>query len=165
MRALLLLVPMLALAQNSVKSPDGAIEISFTAEGGPLAYTVNFHGRPLLLKSTMALEVQDQAPLGPAVRIATARAGKVDETYPMPHGKSNPVWNRANTLSVDVEETAGARRKFTVEARAYDDAVAFRYAIPSQNSLTTLRLAGERTEFQLAKDATTYPLILRNFRT
>jgi alpha-glucosidase len=165
MRALLLLVPMLALAQNSVKSPDGAIEISFTAEGGPLAYTVNFHGRPLLLKSTMVLEVQDQAPLGPAVRIAAAHTGKVDETYPMPHGKSNPVRNRANTLAVEVEETAGARRKFTVEARAYDDAVAFRYAIPSQNSLTTLRLAGERTEFQLAKDATTYPLILRNFRT
>jgi alpha-glucosidase len=165
MRALLLLVPMLALAQNSVKSPDGAIEISFTAEGGPLAYTVSFHGRPLLLKSTMALEVQDQAPLGPAVRIAASRPGKVDETYPMPHGKSNPVRNLANTLAIDVEETAGSRRKFTVEARAYDDAVAFRYAIPSQNSLTTLRLTGERTEFQLAKDATTYPLILRNFRT
>jgi len=165
MRALLLLVPMLALAQNSVKSPDGAIELSFTAEGGPLAYTVSFHGRPLLLKSTMALEVQDQAPLGPAVRIASARPGKVDETYTMPHGKSNPVRNLANTLAIDVEESAGARRRFTVEARAYDDAVAFRYAIPNQNSLTTLRLTGERTEFQLAKDATTYPLILRNFRT
>ena len=83
----------------------------------------------------------------------------------MPHGKSNPVRNLAATLAVDVEETRAPFRKLTIEARAYDDGVAFRYVIPNQPPLTSLRLTGERTEFQLAKDATTYPLILRNFRT
>jgi alpha-glucosidase len=165
MRSLLLLLPMVALAQNSVKSPDGAIELAFTADGGPLAYTVSFHARPLLTKSTLALEIQDQTPLGGNVRIAAARPGKIDETYNMPHGKSNPVRNLANTLAIDVEENGRPGRKFTVEARAYDDAVAFRYVVPMQPQLTALRLSGERTEFQLAKDATTYPLILRNFRT
>lgn len=165
MRLLLLLFPMLALAQNSLQSPDGAIGLAFTADGGPLGYTVTFHGHPLLTRSGLALEVQDQPALGPGVRIAAARPGKIDETYNMPHGKANPVRNAANTLAIDVEETGGMRRRFSMEARAYDDAVAFRYVIPNQPQLSALRLAGERTEFQLAKDATTYPLILRNFRT
>ncbi len=156
---------MLALAQNSVKSPDGAIEIAFSADNGVLAYTVSFHGRPLLTKSSLALEIQDQAVLGPNVRITGARPGSVDETYTMPHGKSNPVRNVARTVAVEAEETRAPFRKLTVEARAYNDGVAFRYLIPNQPALTSLRLAGERTEFQLAKDATTYPLLLRNFRT
>lgn len=165
MRLLLAFIPMLALAQNSVKSPDGAIEIAFSADNGVLAYTVSFHGRPLLTKSSLALEIQDQAVLGPNVRITGARPGSVDETYTMPHGKSNPVRNVARTVAVEAEETRAPFRKLTVEARAYNDGVAFRYLIPNQPALTSLRLAGERTEFQLAKDATTYPLLLRNFRT
>src|SRR5205823_3213741 len=78
MRLLLFALPMLALAQNTVKSPDGAIELAFSADGGALAYTVAFHGRPVLTKSTLALEIQDQPALGPNVRIAGARPGAID---------------------------------------------------------------------------------------
>ena len=83
----------------------------------------------------------------------------------MPHGKANPIRNVCKTLAVDLEETRTPFRKFTVEARVYDDGAAFRYVVPNQPILTELHLAGERTEFQFAKDATTYPLILQNFRT
>src|SRR5581483_3524744 len=104
---------MLAFAQTSLKSPDSAIEMTFSADNGALAYTVAFHGRPVLTRSTLALEIQDQTPLGPNVRIAAARPGAIDETYNMPHGKANPVRNRANTLALDVEETRAPFRKFT----------------------------------------------------
>src|SRR4051794_77689 len=139
--------------------------MNFSAENGALAYTVSFHGRPVLTKSSLALEIQDQEILGTSMRITGARPGSIDETYNMPHGKSNPVRNVARTLAVDAVETRAPFRKLTIEARAYDDGVAFRYVIPNQPPLTALRLAGERTEFQLAKDATTWPLLLRNFRT
>lgn len=166
MRPLLLaLLPALAIAQSSVKSPDGAIELSFSTDNGQLAYAVSFHGKPLVARSTMALEIQDQPGLGAAMRIVDAKAGAVDETYSMPHGKSNPVRNVCRTLTLNLEETRGPNRKLTVEARAYDDGVAFRYLVPNQPIITELRLAGERTEFQLAKDASTFPLILENFRT
>ena len=91
--------------------------------------------------------------------------GKVDETYNMPHGKSNPVRNNCGTLTLNLEETRAPRRKLTIEARAYNDGIAFRYIVPNQPILTELRLAGERTEFQLAKEATTWPLVLENFHT
>ncbi|HTX38207.1 MAG TPA: glycoside hydrolase family 97 protein [Bryobacteraceae bacterium] len=166
MRPLLIaLIPVLAIAQSTVQSPDGAIELSFTTENGQLAYSVSFHGRPLLTRSTLALDIQDQPELGGAMRLVDSKPGSVDETYTMPHGKSNPVRNVCHTLTLNLQETHGPNRKLTIEARAYNDGVAFRYIIPNQPILTELRLAGERTEFQLAKDATTWPLILENFHT
>ena len=161
----LFLLPALAAAQSTVESPDGALELSFTADNGQLAYSVTFHGRPVITRSALALQIQDQPELGPAVRIVDSRPGSIDETYKMPHGKSNPVRNVCRTLTVNVEETRGPNRKLTLEGRAYDDGVAFRYVIPNQPMLTELHLTGERTEFQLAKDAATWPLILENFRT
>ncbi len=167
MRYLILLISMatFAFAQAVLKSPDGNLEMTITADGGKLAYAVNYRGKPLILPSGMALDVQDQQNLGPNVRIAGTRPGSVNETYNMPHGKANPVHNVCQTLAVDVQETGRQERKMTVEARAYDDGVAFRYVIPDQPPLHEVRLAGERTEFHLAKDAATYPMILAGWRT
>ncbi len=152
-------------AQTSIKSPDGAVEIAFSADGGKLAYTVAYRGKPVLAKSAMELDLQDQMPLGPHVRIVGSKTGAMDETYTMPHGKSNPVRNMCGTLAVEVEETGHLMRRFTVEARAYDDGAAFRYAIPDQPSLHDFHLAAEKTEFHFAKDPMTYPLILDGFQT
>jgi alpha-glucosidase len=166
MRILLFLsVTALAFGQNVVKSPDGAIEMTISADGGALTYAVSFRGKPVVVKSALGLDIQDQQNLGSTVRIVRAQPGAVDETYSMPHGKANPVRNVCHSLSVDVEETRAPFRKFTLEARAYDDGVAFRYVVPNQPPITELRLAGEKTEFQFAKDGTTYPLFLDGFRS
>jgi len=151
--------------QAPVKSPDGAIEMTIAAEAGRLAYGVTFHGKPVIAPSGLGLEIAGGPVLGSAVKIAGWHAGAVDETYTMLHGKANPVRNVCNTVSVDLEETAAPARKLTLEARAYNDGVAFRYVVPPQPGLEEIRLTGERTEFRLAKDATTYPLVLENFQT
>ena len=39
-----------------------------------------------------------------------------------------------------------------LEARAYDDAIAFRYIIPEQPNPKDIRLVDERTEFSFPKD-------------
>ena len=139
--------------------------MTISSDGGKLTYSVKYRSKPLILPSGMALEIQDQENLGPNVRIVQSRPGSVDETYSLPHGKANPVRNVCQTLAVDVAETGRQARKMTVEARAYDDGVAFRYVVPDQPSLHEVRLSGERTEFRLAKDGMTYPMILNGWRT
>jgi alpha-glucosidase len=161
----LALLPAAAWGQGMVKSPDGSIELSFSANQGQLAYSVSYRGRPILVDSALGLEMADQPVLGSHVRIVRTSAGAIDETYSMPHGKSNPIRNVCRKLSLEIEETAPPSRKFTVEARAYDDGVAFRYLVPAQAAMNELRLAAESTEFRLAKDATTYPIILDGFHT
>jgi alpha-glucosidase len=168
LRELVGLVGLLSLplfAQEIVKSPNGDVELSISAASGQLSYSVNFRGKPVILKSALGLNIRDEAPLGTNVRITGSKPGSVDESYTMPHGKSNPVRNVCRTLSVDVEETSGAGRKMTIEARAYDDGAAFRYVIPSQFPVTAFTIVNEATEFQLAKDGSAFPLILDGFHT
>ncbi len=74
------------------------------------------------------------------------------------------VPNHFNALKLD-QEDGPTPRKLSIEARAYDDAIAFRYVVPDQAALREFRLTSEVPEFHLSKDATTYALLLPNFRT
>ena len=130
-----------------------------------MAYTVNFHGKPVILRSTLGLELAGQPVLGAAVRILNVQPGSLDETYTMVTGKANPVRNFCRTVSVELEETAAPSRRMMLEARAYNDGVAFRYVVPDQPGVKEVRLAAERTQFKLAKDGTTWPLIVDGFQS
>jgi alpha-glucosidase len=154
-----------AWAQMPLKSPDGLIEMTVSADDGQLSYSVSFHGKPVILKSGLGLQIPYQPLLGSGVRIVKTQPGSVDETYSMPHGKSNPVRNVCRTLSIDLEETKSPGRKMTLEARAYNDGVAFRYILPDSIGLNEIPIASEKTEFRFAKDATTYPLLVDGFQT
>nr|MBD3621622.1 glycoside hydrolase family 97 catalytic domain-containing protein [Sunxiuqinia sp.] len=59
-----------------------------------------------------------------------------------------------------LQEDGSPSRKLTIEARAYNDAVAFRYIVPEQSDIQEFRLIGERAEFKISKDAITYAQIL-----
>jgi len=113
----------------------------------------------------LGLDIQDQPVLGANLQIVASRLGKIDETWTRRAGKSNPVRNAANTLALDLRESRRPNRQLAIEARVYNDGIAFRYAIPDQPVLKTFRIVNEKTEFVLAGDATAYPLILRNFHT
>jgi len=163
--ALSMLSVVAAAAQSALTSPSGALEIAFTADGGQLAYTVNFRGKPVVLRSTLGLELTGQPVLGAHVRIAHVTPGQGDETYTLLHGKASTVHSVYRGLALDLEETDAPHRNLRLEARAFDDGLAFRYVVPKQAGLDEIRLAAEHTTFRLAKDATTYPLLLDGFQT
>jgi alpha-glucosidase len=173
LRALVLsLFCVLTARAETLSSPDGmlvlVIETSANAanpQESQLVYRVTFRGKPLVDQSALRLELEGQRPLGSDVRIVRATPSTFDETYRLLTGKASEVRNHYNALRVDLEEPSGLRRKLTIEARAYDEAVAFRYVVPEQNPIRSFRLTKESTEFRIAKDATTYSLILPNFRS
>jgi alpha-glucosidase len=182
---LLTLLPSVALAQSgeaALHSPNGQLAITFRTvtispgedgdarkvetvpAGGQLVYQVTFHGKPVMEPSSLRLDLTGHPPLGANVRIANfaAENGK-QENYRLITGKASSVHDRYNALRLDVEEPTG--RKLTMEARAYDDAIAFRYVVPAQADLQEFRLAKERTEFRISKDPFIYAMILPNFRS
>lgn len=172
--ALFLLFPPLLAAQSKVAlpSPDSNLVVTFqtvkdgaAAATGELVYSVSFRGKPLIDASALRLELEGQRSLGSAVRIAQQTASSVDETYRLVTGKAGTVRNHYNGLRIDLEENGENRRRLSIEARAYDDAIAFRYLVPEQRPLRDFRLKKETTEFRISKDATTYALVLPNYRT
>jgi alpha-glucosidase len=167
-----------------LSSPDGRLAITFRTvvrnesgpaqresapsaqpapAGGQLVYAVSFQGKPLIEPSALRLALKGAAPLGENVRLVNSVPSKTDETYRLVAGKTNTVRDHFNALRVECEEDAG--RKLVIEARAYDDAVAFRYLVPEQAALSEFRLTRENTEFRISKDSFIYALILPNYRT
>ncbi len=156
----------------SLQSPDGRLAITFdTALPNPtsaayrLAYTVTFQGKTVLEPSALALDLLNQPPLGPDLRMVDSSTREINETYQLVTGKASVVTNHYRSLIINLQETTSPSRRLTVEARAYNDAIAFRYVVPEQPALDSFQLAAEHTEFRLAKDAMSYALLLPNYRS
>ena len=158
-----------------LKSPDGRLAITFQTAassnepapgGGRLVYSVSFQNKMVIDWSGLSLDIagEDQ-PLGRNVHVVKSTTSTTDETYQLIAGKMSVARNHFNALHLDLVEPAAPARHLVIEACAYNDAVAFRYVVPEQDSLHGFRLAKEDTEFRFTKDATTYSLELPNFRS
>lgn len=157
----------------ALKSPDGQLVITFTiaqgggtqSDSGQLLYSVTFRGKPLIDDSKLALTLEGARPLGENVQITGSTPSSTDETYHLLTGRASTVRDHYNAIRLDVAEPVGRERKMSIEARAYDDAIAFRYLLPKQNPLDDFRLTKESTEFRMNQDAICYALELPNFRS
>ncbi len=151
-----------------VPSPDGHVVFILgdakTAPGAnDIRYAVDFGGKWLIDESVLGLKPEGQPAFGPGMRQVRVQAGKTDETYTIPVGKTSSVRDHYNSALADFEDNSG--RKLSIEVRAYDDGVAFRYLLPAQPSVRKVRIERELTQFHYAKDATLYPLILDGFQS
>lgn len=155
-----------------IASPDGQIVLLLSDSAvGPktdpsctgMHYAVDFRGKWLMDESALGLKVEGQMELGPGMRQVHAETGRHDETYSIPVGKTSSVRDHYNWSRADFQDESG--RKLSIEVRAFDDGVAFRYILPSQPAFHRARIEHELTQFRYAKDATLYPLILDGFQT
>jgi alpha-glucosidase len=167
-----------------LKSPDGRLDITFRtvestgrfnaqaqANNAPalppatrLVYEVSFNGKQVFEPSALGLELENGRYLGENVSIGKTTFSEGTDDYTLVHGRTSAVLERYNAVALEITEKRGAR-KMTVEARAYNDAIAFRYIVPEQSSLIEYRLKSEKTEYRLSKDAISYSLVLPNFRS
>jgi alpha-glucosidase len=167
----LLVVENVHAQTHELKSPNEHLSIVFetvkgkhpTEESEKLVYSVNYNDKALVDKSALSLNLENQRPLGEDVKIVDTERTSLNQSYELIAGKTNFVNDTCNVLTIHLQENGSPARKLTIEARAYNDAVAFRYIVPKQSDIDEFRLIGERTEFKMSKDAITYAQILPNF--
>ena len=106
-----------------------------------LAYDVSVRGRPVIARSYLALDLLNQEPL----------LGENDGLI----GSKTESGPGYNSLVVEYMQNGSIGRLINVEARVYNDGVAFRYVLPRSTPLRELFIADEATEFRFAqgKDA------------
>ena len=148
-----------------LKSPDGELSIVFRTHESKLIYEVIYRNKLLIEPSAMGLELQGSRVLGESVTLTRAAFSEGEDNYKLLSGRTNAVSEKYNALVLELTEQTGNNRKMNVEARAYNDAVAFRYIVPEQSSLTGYYLKNEKSEFRLVKDAVSYALVLPNFKS
>jgi len=156
-----------------ISSPDHRITLRFAiklAKGvssgdGQLVYSIDFHGKRMFEDSSLRMELANQPALGAEVHIANSTPSSGVDKYNLLTGKASYIHNVYRDLVVDVAESASPGRKFSVEARVYNDAIAFRYRIPKQTGLERYLLDQEDTEFRPVMDATAWTLRLPNYQS
>lgn len=159
--------------QTVLFSPNHQLQMHFTIKtpansqgpDGSLEYSVSFHGKPILNDSALALELDSGPALGSEVHITGTKSGSGVDDYTLLDMKTSKVHDAYNSLTVNVAEGGGRQRVMRIEARAYNDGIAFRYVLPKQKGMQQFRLRQENTEFRLSDDAVDWALELPNYRS
>ena len=155
----------------TVKSPDGRIEVRLL-DGPPplddtrlpqLTYQVDYNGKPLILGSYLGFEIANQLRLGHKLGLVKTYPGVYDETFTLPGEKTKSV--HYNEVVAEYLQNGSLGRLMSVEVRAFNDGVAFRYVIPPSPPLLEMPIDSEMTEFHFARDGEAFPLMLSNFQT
>ena len=156
-----------------ISSPDRRIILHFavkpdkdlTSGDGQLLYSIDFRGKQMFEDSALGLELANQSSLGSKVHFTGSTPGSGVDQYKLLAGKTSQVRDVYNDLTVDVAEGTASGRKFSIEARVYNDAVAFRYRVPEQAGLSRYQLTQEDTEFRPTTDAIAWTLRLPNYQS
>lgn len=158
---------------KNLSSPDKNLIITFQigsgkkadAKPGQLFYSVTFKGKNLFDLSALGLDIAGSDTLGSDMNIMSAETLSKNENYDLVVGKTSKVREAYNEMTLNLQESASPNRKLTIVARAYNDAVAFRYVVPDQQGQQDFKLKNENTEFHFSKDATTYAQVLPHYRS
>ena len=154
-------------AQKEIKlsSPDKSIVITFRLTESAPSYKISYKGKTLINYSTINFSFLEGGDFGSGLIKSKPVFKESDETYQLIVGKAKQVRNHYHEVLIPLEEKALLRRKINLVARAYDDAIAFRYEFPQQTKWTSYTLTEESTHFNLAGNPSVRTLFLPNYTT
>lgn len=143
-----------ARAQKSytLSSPDGRLRTTVAA-GAELTYDIVLDGRTILAPSPLALTLDDGTTWGADPRVAGVARTSVDDVIPSPFYRSAEVRDRYNSLTLRM------KGDWSVEFRAYDDGVAYRFV---NRTKRPFNIVSERAEYRFPADfEATAPYVAR----
>ena len=135
-----------------VSSPDGTIEVAVATDtDGRPVWTLSRGGAVLIAPSKLGFLLADGLPMVRGFTITGSSEASADSTWELPWGERRFVRDNHNELLVSFQQgEVDGNRKMNVRFRLFDDGVGFRYELPEQDGLSTVRIAEELTEFVIA---------------
>jgi alpha-glucosidase len=138
-------------------SPDGSIVLSVDLDAdGRVNYSLTRKGVALLAPSALGFILTDSGNLVRGFAVVGQSRSSADDTWEQPWGERRFVRNHYNELLLRFQQRADLRRIMAVRFRVFDNGVGFRYELPEQPTLRTMRIADELTEFTVATPGTAW---------
>ena len=134
------------VSANNVKvsSPNGKVEFQLIARNpGQLSYRVTLRRNPVIERAQLGMMI-DGVDLSKNVEFGRVETYRINETY-QSRGVHSRALNHCSGAKISVKHLATAM-KYTIEVRAFDDAIAFRHIVPGDNKP---RIPDEATSFVL----------------
>jgi alpha-glucosidase len=139
-----------AADQVQVLSPDGNVQLKFLLDQGRLDYTITFKNKAVIERSRVQLSV-DGVDLSQGLELGSVERYQVKETYPW-RGVHCQAVNNCNGVRISLKHSK-SNTSYTLDARSFNDAVAFRYIIPGGESV---RVPDEATTFVIPAGSTVW---------
>lgn len=111
------------------------------------------------------MDIRPGGLLAEGLKVADTSRRTGDQTYAIIAGKSASGRDHFNEVTIALQEKRSPGRRIELIFRAYDDGVAFRYAIPKQDALEELDVIAERSEFRFAGNHRCWPILHEHFQT
>lgn len=151
----LLATPVLAQqARPSVTaaSPDGSIVLTVSTDNDSRpTWSLSRKGKLLIAPSKLGFILTDGLNMVRGFSIAGSEKAAAKATWEQPWGERRYVTDNHNELLVRFKQSdVQGARLMNVRFRLFDDGVGFRYELPEQPGLKTMRIADESTEFDIA---------------
>lgn len=127
----------------TLTSPDGRVGATISV-GEKLTYAVAFEGKSIVAPSQIALRLADGEVLGEGDRLLKAKHSSVDEVVKPQFYFRTEIADRYNAL------TLSFREGYSVEFRAYDEGVTYRFVTSRKEDYT---VENEVAEFRFAEPA------------
>lgn len=163
-----------ALAQDTLTSPDGALQMTFALQqGGVPTYNLTYKGQAVINSSRLGLELKqpdnyagfsdfskpdgkvDLTSLYNGFEVKNTTTSTFDETWQPVWGEESNIQNHYNELALTLYQPVN-KREIIVRFRLYNDGLGFRYEFPQQDQLRYFVIKEEHTEFALGADHTAY---------
>lgn len=144
--------PIIVLAQSPlkekpiiIKSPDAAINLSITNQNGQLGYSINYNKKTIIEPSSLGIWVNGKL-IGENAITGKMLLQKVNEVYAY-RGVHSMAFNRYNGAIISFS----GEFAFKLEAKVFNDGVAFRYIIKNKDSASVEK---DNTEFVIPSGTT-----------
>lgn len=178
---LMLIVAVAAQAVETLQSPNGKYQFTFSQEEGKLLYSLDYAGKPVveagelgvnidnhLVESAMGIPVDNSNVWTHGMEVASVDRRSEDNTWKPVYGEYAQIRDRYNEMTIhllkggkhqDGGGTAYDKRQqylLDIIVRAYDEGVAIRYHFPEATNGLFMHITDDLTSFRFAPGAEAY---------
>ena len=178
---LMLIVAVAAQAVETLQSPNGKYQFTFSQKEGKLLYSLDYAGKPVveagelgvnidnhLVESAMGIPVDNSNVWTHGMEVASVDRRSEDNTWKPVYGEYAQIRDRYNEMTIhllkggkhqDGGGTAYDKRQqylLDIIVRAYDEGVAIRYHFPEATNGLFMHITDDLTSFRFAPGAEAY---------
>ncbi|MEX2140694.1 MAG: glycoside hydrolase family 97 catalytic domain-containing protein [Pirellulales bacterium] len=136
--------------EGILTSPNQKVRFSISAFNGGLQFAIIADDGTVVERSPLIITVDGQD-ITAGVQFGNVKQSETKEQYPW-HGVHSTAMNHSQNYTVALRN-ATTKTDFTIEVRAFDDGVAFRYLVPASDKP---RVPDEATTFTLPAGSTVW---------
>lgn len=147
-----LAVAALTTSAQTIKSPNGNLEMTFELKNGKPTYELSYKNKPVILESTLGVDLINGEDLVEGFTVADSKTTSFDQVWQPVWGEVKDIRNNYNELTVTLKQGAEKPRQLVIKFRLFNDGLGFRYEYPEQDNLDYINIKEEKSQFAMAGD-------------